>query len=403
MEGFKFSTIEEAVADLRAGKMIIAVDDPDRENEGDLICAAEHATLENVNFMASYAKGLICMPMSKALTTKLGLEQMVANNTDNHCTAFTVSIDHVDTTTGISALERSMTAMKSVKDDAKPSDFRRPGHMFPLEAKAGGVLERMGHTEATVDLMRIARLKECGLCCEIMREDGTMMRTPELKEFAVRHGLKMITVADLITYRRRTEILVEMPTKYGIFKAYGYVNKINGEHHIALVKGDIADGEPVLCRVHSECLTGDAFGSLRCDCGEQLAEALRRIEKKGRGVLLYMRQEGRGIGLINKLKAYHLQDGGMDTVEANLALGFKADLREYGTGAEILADLGVKKMILMTNNPLKIKGLDGFGLEVVGREPIEMTCNEKNEFYMYTKYKKMGHILHVRNDWKKEE
>ena len=368
MEGFKFSTIEEAVADLRAGKMIIAVDDPDRENEGDLICAAEHATLENVNFMASYAKGLICMPMSKALTTKLGLEQMVANNTDNHCTAFTVSIDHVDTTTGISALERSMTAMKSVKDDAKPSDFRRPGHMFPLEAKAGGVLERMGHTEATVDLMRIARLKEC-----------------------------------------RTEILVErvteaeMPTKYGIFKAYGYVNKINGEHHIALVKGDIADGEPVLCRVHSECLTGDAFGSLRCDCGEQLAEALRRIEKKGRGVLLYMRQEGRGIGLINKLKAYHLQDGGMDTVEANLALGFKADLREYGTGAEILADLGVKKMILMTNNPLKIKGLDGFGLEVVGREPIEMTCNEKNEFYMYTKYKKMGHILHVRNDWKKEE
>ena len=398
MEGFKFSTIEEAVADLRAGKMIIAVDDPDRENEGDLICAAEHATLENVNFMASYAKGLICMPMSKALTTKLGLEQMVANNTDNHCTAFTVSIDHVDTTTGISALERSMTAMKSVKDDAKPSDFRRPGHMFPLEAKAGGVLERMGHTEATVDLMRIARLKECGLCCEIMREDGTMMRTPELKEFAVRHGLKMITVADLITYRRRTEILVErvteaeMPTKYGIFKAYGYVNKINGEHHIALVKGDIADGEPVLCRVHSECLTGDAFGSLRCDCGEQLAEALRRIEKKGRG-----------IGLINKLKAYHLQDGGMDTVEANLALGFKADLREYGTGAEILADLGVKKMILMTNNPLKIKGLDGFGLEVVGREPIEMTCNEKNEFYMYTKYKKMGHILHVRNDWKKEE
>ena len=409
MEGFKFSTIEEAVADLRAGKMIIAVDDPDRENEGDLICAAEHATLENVNFMDSYAKGLICMPMSKALTTKLGLEQMVTHNTDNHCTAFTVSIDHVDTTTGISALERSMTAMKSVEDDAKPSDFRRPWHMFPLEAKAGGVLERMGHTEATVDLMRIARLKECGLCCEIMREDGTMMRTPELKEFAVRHGLKMITVADLITYRRRTEILVErvteaeMPTKYGIFKAYGYVNKINGEHHIALVKGNIADGEPVLCRVHSECLTGDAFGSLRCDCGEQLAEALRRIEKKGRGVLLYMRQEGRGIGLINKLKAYHLQDGGMDTVEANLALGFKADLREYGTGAEILADLGVKKMILMTNNPLKIKGLDGFGLEVVGREPIEMTCNEKNEFYMYTKYKKMGHILHVRNDWKKEE
>lgn len=404
MEEFKFSTIEEAIADLRDGKMIIAVDDPDRENEGDLICAAEYATLANVNFMASYAKGLICMPMSRELTAKLGLEQMVTNNTDNHCTAFTVSIDHISTTTGISALERSVTAMKSVEEGAKPTDFRRPGHMFPLEAKPGGVLERMGHTEATVDLMRIAHLKECGLCCEIMREDGTMMRTPELKEFALKHGLKMITVADLITYRRRTEILVErvteaeMPTKYGIFKAYGYVNKINGEHHVALVKGDISNGEPVLCRVHSECLTGDAFGSLRCDCGEQLAEALRRIEKAGRGVLLYMRQEGRGIGLINKLRAYHLQDGGMDTVEANLALGFKADLREYGTGAEILADLGVKKMILMTNNPLKIKGLDGFGLEIAGREPIEMTCNEKNEFYMYTKYKKMGHILHVRNE-----
>lgn len=404
----KFNTIEEALADLRVGKIIVTVDDPDRENEGDLICAAEFATLENVNFMASYAKGLICMPMSRDLTEKLNLQQMVANNTDNHATAFTVSIDHVSTTTGISALERSVTAMKCVAEDAKPADFRRPGHMFPLEAKAGGVLERMGHTEATVDLMRIAGLKECGLCCEIMREDGTMMRTTELLEFARQHQLKIITVADLIAYRRRTEILVErvteaeMPTKYGIFKAYGYVNKITGEHHVALVKGDVADGEPVLCRVHSECLTGDAFGSLRCDCGEQLAEALRRIEKNGKGVLLYLRQEGRGIGLINKLRAYHLQDGGMDTVEANLALGFKADLREYGTGAEILADLGVKKMVLMTNNPLKIKGLDGYGLEVVGREPIEMTCNEKNEFYMYTKYKKMGHILHVRNDWKKQ-
>ncbi len=408
MEETKFNTIEEALADLRVGKIIVTVDDPDRENEGDLICAAEFATLENVNFMASYAKGLICMPMSRELTEKLNLQQMVANNTDNHATAFTVSIDHVSTTTGISALERSVTAMKCVAEDAKPADFRRPGHMFPLEAKAGGVLERMGHTEATVDLMRIAGLKECGLCCEIMREDGTMMRTTELLEFARQHQLKIITVADLIAYRRRTEILVErvteaeMPTKYGIFKAYGYVNKITGEHHVALVKGDVADGEPVLCRVHSECLTGDAFGSLRCDCGEQLAEALRRIEKNGKGVLLYLRQEGRGIGLINKLRAYHLQDGGMDTVEANLALGFKADLREYGTGAEILADLGVKKMVLMTNNPLKIKGLDGYGLEVVGREPIEMTCNEKNEFYMYTKYKKMGHILHVRNDWKKQ-
>lgn len=400
MEDFKFNTIEEAIADLKAGKLIVVTDDPDRENEGDLICAAEFATLENVNFMACYAKGLICMPMSRELTGKLGLEQMVSNNTDNHATAFTVSIDHVSTTTGISALERSVTAMKCVEDDAKPLDFRRPGHMFPLESKPGGVLERSGHTEATVDLVRIAGLKECGLCCEIMREDGTMMRTKELVDFARQFDLKIITIADLIAYRRRTEMLVEqvteadMPTKYGLFKAYGYVNKINGEHHVALVKGDVTDGEPVLCRVHSECLTGDAFGSLRCDCGEQLAEALRRIEKAGRGVLLYLRQEGRGIGLINKLRAYHLQDGGMDTVEANLALGFKADLRDYGIGAEILADLGVKKMILMTNNPLKLKGLDGYGLEIVGREPIEMTCNEKNEFYMYTKYKKMGHLLH---------
>lgn len=400
MEDFKFNTIEEAIADLKAGKLIVVTDDPDRENEGDLICAAEFATLENVNFMACYAKGLICMPMSRELTGKLGLEQMVSNNTDNHATAFTVSIDHVSTTTGISALERSVTAMKCVEDDAKPLDFRRPGHMFPLESKPGGVLERSGHTEATVDLVRIAGLKECGLCCEIMREDGTMMRTRELVDFARQFDLKIITIADLIAYRRRTEMLVEqvteadMPTKYGLFKAYGYVNKINGEHHVALVKGDVTDGEPVLCRVHSECLTGDAFGSLRCDCGEQLAEALRRIEKAGRGVLLYLRQEGRGIGLINKLRAYHLQDGGMDTVEANLALGFKADLRDYGIGAEILADLGVKKMILMTNNPLKLKGLEGYGLEIVGREPIEMTCNEKNEFYMYTKYKKMGHLLH---------
>ena len=400
MEGFKFSTIEEAVADLRAGKMIIAVDDPDRENEGDLICAAEHATLENVNFMASYAKGLICMPMSKALTTKLGLEQMVTHNTDNHCTAFTVSIDHVDTTTGISALERSMTAMKSVEDDAKPSDFRRPGHMFPLEAKAGGVLERMGHTEATVDLMRIARLKECGLCCEIMREDGTMMRTPELKEFAVRHGLKMITVADLITYRRRTEILVErvteaeMPTKYGIFKAYGYVNKINGEHHIALVKGNIADGEPVLCRVHSECLTGDAFGSLRCDCGEQLHKAMEMIEKEGKGVVVYLNQEGRGIGLMEKMKAYKLQEDGMDTVDANICLGHLADERDYGVGAQILRELGVHKMRLLTNNPVKRVGLEAYGLEIVENVPVETVPNPYNERYLRTKKERMGHTLH---------
>ncbi|MDR1756222.1 MAG: bifunctional 3,4-dihydroxy-2-butanone-4-phosphate synthase/GTP cyclohydrolase II [Culturomica sp.] len=409
MSEIKFNTIEEAVADLKAGKIILVVDDPDRENEGDLICAAEFATTENVNFMATHAKGLICMPMSPELTRKLDLHQMVTHNTDNHATAFTVSIDHISTGTGISAQERSVTALKSIEEDAKPADFRRPGHMFPLEAKPGGVLERMGHTEATVDLMRIAGLKACGLCCEIMREDGEMMRTTELIDFARKHRLKVITVADLIAYRRHTEVLAErvteaeMPTKYGIFKAYGYVNKINGEHHIALVKGDVSNGEPVLCRVHSECLTGDVFGSLRCDCGDQLSEALRRIEQAGRGILLYMRQEGRGIGLINKLRAYQLQDGGMDTVEANLALGFKADLREYGTGAEILADLGAKKLILMTNNPLKIKGLDGYGLEVVGREPIEMSCNEKNEFYLYTKYKKMGHILHVKEDWKEDQ
>lgn len=403
----EFNTIEEAAEALRQGKLIVVIDDPDRENEGDLICAAEFATLENVNFMASQAKGLICMPMSRAYCEKLDLKQMVAENTDNHSTAFTVSIDHISTTTGISAMERSVTAMKCVEDGAKPSDFRRPGHMFPLQAREGGVLVRSGHTEATVDMMRIAGLKECGLCCEIMREDGTMMRTCELLDFAHEHGLLTITIADLISYRRRTERLVkrvteaELPTRYGNFRAYGYVNTINGEHHVAIVKGDVRTDEAVLCRVHSECLTGDAFGSLRCDCGEQLAEALRRIERAGRGVVLYLRQEGRGIGLINKLRAYHLQDQGMDTVEANLALGFAADLREYGTGAEILADLGLKKLILMTNNPMKIKGLEGYGLEIAGREPIEMTCNEKNEFYMYTKYKKMGHILHIQENTNK--
>ena len=399
----KFNTIQEAAEDLRQGKIIVVIDSPDRENEGDLICAAKYATTENVNFMATYGKGLICMPMSREMTRKLGLSQMVARNTDNHCTAFTESIDHVSTSTGISAIERSVTAMKCVAPDARPEDFRRPGHMFPLEAKPWGVLERVGHTEATVDLMRIAGLEECGLCCEIMREDGDMMRTSELIGFAREYGLKIITVEDLIQYRKHHEKWVEkasdaaFPTRYGNFRICGYVNKVTGEHHVAVIKGDITTDEPVLCRMHSECLTGDVFGSLRCDCGEQLAEALRRIEKAGRGVLLYLRQEGRGIGLINKLRAYELQDRGMDTVEANIALGFKPDLREYDTGAAILADLGVRKLILMTNNPLKINGLDHYGIEVAGRDPIEMTCNEKNAAYLYTKYKKMGHMLHFDN------
>ena len=400
----KFNTIEEAVEDLRQGKVIVVVDDPDRENEGDVICAAKYATAENVNFMASYAKGLICMPMSRELTKKLALSQMVTDNTDNHCTAFTVSIDHVSTGTGISAAERSVTAVKCTCPDARPEDFRRPGHMFPLEARPGGVLERKGHTEATVDLMKIAGLGECGLCCEIMNDDGTMMRTSGLLEFARIHGLKIITVESIVRYRMHTEKWMErvtdvpLPTRYGTFRMLGYVNRINGEHHVALVKGDVSSDEPVLCRIHSECLTGDVFGSMRCDCGEQLAEALRRIEKAGRGVLVYLRQEGRGIGLINKLKAYELQEKGMDTVEANIALGFPADLREYDTGGAILADLGVRKLVLMTNNPLKIEGLDHYGIDVAGRDPIEMTCNEKNRMYMYTKYKKMGHMLHFSPD-----
>ncbi|MBQ4249789.1 MAG: 3,4-dihydroxy-2-butanone-4-phosphate synthase, partial [Clostridia bacterium] len=306
---FKFSTIEEACEDLRQGKIILVTDDEDRENEGDLICAAEFATTENVNFMATHAKGLICMPMGEALVRKLQIPQMVTHNTDNHETAFTVSIDHIDTTTGISAAERSITALKCVEDGARPEHFRRPGHMFPLLAKKNGVLERNGHTEATVDLMRIAGLKECGLCCEVMRDDGTMMRTPELIEMAQKFGLKMITIKALQRYRKVNDKLVEcvaktrMPTKYGNFVAYGYVNKLNGEHHVALVKGEIGDGKDILCRVHSECLTGDAFGSMRCDCGQQFASAMMQVEKEGRGVLLYMRQEGRGIGLINKLRA----------------------------------------------------------------------------------------------------
>ena len=396
---FEFNTVEEAVEDLKAGKIILVTDDEDRENEGDFICAAEFATTENVNFMATYGKGLICMPMSEEISKKLYFPHMVADNTDNHETAFTVSIDHVDTTTGISAKERAYTTRMVVSDDAKPEDFRRPGHNFPLIAKKNGVLERNGHTEATVDLMRIAGLKKCGLCCEIMKDDGTMMRKNDLIELARKWNLKFITIKAIQEYRKCNEKLVEcvavtkMPTKYGEFVAHCYINKLNGEHHVALVKGDVGNGEDLLCRVHSECLTGDAFGSLKCDCGQQFAAAMTQINEEGRGILLYMRQEGRGIGLVNKLKAYALQDEGMDTLDANLALGFPGDMREYYIGAQILKDLGAKTLHLLTNNPDKVYQLSDFGMKISKRVPIKMEKTAYDGFYLNTKKIRMGHML----------
>ena len=394
-----YNTVEEAIEDLKEGKIILVTDDPDRENEGDMICAAQFATKENINFMACHAKGLICTPMSSAIAGKLGLPQMVSENTDNHCTAFTVSIDHVDTTTGISAEERAYTMRKCIDPSTQPQDLRRPGHVFPLVARKGGVLVRNGHTEATVDLMRLAGLEECGVCCEVMADDGTMMRTPTLWKLAEKYNIKFITIKDLQNYIRLhekhvvKEACAKMPTKYGEFQIYGYVNDITGEHHVALVKGDLTDGEDVLCRVHSECLTGDTFGSLRCDCGLQLQSAMKKISEEGRGVLLYMRQEGRGIGLINKLKAYELQEQGMDTVDANIALGFAPDLREYWVGAQILRDLGIKSLRLLTNNPDKVYGLEGFGLEIKERLPIEIEPQKYDIRYIRTKQQRMGHIF----------
>ncbi|MGM0805943.1 MAG: bifunctional 3,4-dihydroxy-2-butanone-4-phosphate synthase/GTP cyclohydrolase II [Bacillota bacterium] len=395
-----FHSIEEAVADLKEGKIVIVVDDEDRENEGDFVALAEGITPETINFMVTHGRGLVCTPISEEIARKLDLSPMVTTNTDSHGTAFTISVDHISTTTGISAQERAATVRELVNTESLPTDFKRPGHIFPLIGKNGGVLRRAGHTEAAIDLAQMAGSKSAGVICEIMKEDGTMARVPELVELAKQHNMKLITIKDLITYRNKTEQMVKreveinLPTEFGDFKAIGFSNVLDEKEHVALVKGDVENGEPVLVRVHSECLTGDVFGSARCDCGLQLHAALSQIEKEGRGVLLYMRQEGRGIGLINKMKAYKLQEEGLDTVEANEQLGFAPDLRDYGIGAQILKDLGISKMKLLTNNPRKIAGLKGYDLEVTDRVALQMPHNKNNEDYLKTKKSKLGHMLH---------
>ena len=400
MSDIKFHTIEEAIYDLILGKVIIVVDDEDRENEGDFIVLADKATPEAINFMIKEGRGLVCVPITEERALELDLPPMVMKNTDYHGTAFTVSVDHVDTTTGISAFERSATIRSLIQPSTKPQDLRRPGHIFPLIAKKGGVLRRAGHTEAAVDLAKMCGSFPSAVICEVIKEDGQMARVPDLAEIAIKHDLKLITIRDLIKYRNEKEQLVKrevetrMPTDFGIFKAIGYTNEIDQKEHVALVKGQIDPERPVLVRVHSECLTGDVFHSHRCDCGPQLAAALSQIDEAGSGVLLYLRQEGRGIGLINKLKAYHLQEQGLDTVEANMELGFAPDLRDYGIGAQILKDLGVRQMRLLTNNPRKLRGLDGYGLSVVERVPLQMKDNKDNAAYLRTKRDKLGHLLH---------